>query len=85
MSKADCNRGRTNPRNPAQNGGFGSISGKDGYLYETASDDSHTAAPRSTSRKSLLELEPTLYDLNWKILKAIRRCRVILGRQVGRL
>lgn len=85
MSKADCNRGKTNPRNPAQNGGSGSISGKDGYHCETVSDDFHVATPRRTSRKFLLELEPTLSDLDWKILKIIRRCRVILGRQIGRL
>ena len=85
MSKADCNRGKTKPRESAQNGGSGSISGKDGYPYKMVSDDSCAVAPRRTSRKFLLELEPTLSDLDWKILKIIRRCRVILGRQVGRL
>lgn len=37
------------------------------------------------SRSRLLELEKSLSDLDWQILEAIRRFRVVLGQQLRRL
>lgn len=67
-----------------ENGASDLVKGRDGYPGTGIS--SPTAAGGSRiSRKQLLELEPTLSDRDWKILRTIRLCRVILGRQLGRL
>lgn len=88
----DCSRVTSKMPEDAQNGTSTPVKGKDGYRSATVSDATRAAAPHANpdtpsriSRNRLLELEPTLSDLDWQILGTVRRCRVILGRQIGRL
>ena len=71
---------KVSPNGP-QNGSSTPFKGKDGSPYSRVS----SPGAARLSRKQLLELEPVLTDLDWRILAMIRRCRVIMGRQLGRL
>lgn len=81
----DCSTAQTELPKIAPNHAYNSDKGKD-VLSDKKDILSVSAAGRGRlSKKRLLDLEKGLSDLDWDILTAIRRFRVMLGKQIGRL